>query len=438
MSHRSSCTLLLTFAITAFGGAPLRAQTLTLSAAVDSALATHPALAGAAARVVAAEEGVAAARAARLPMLSLEASLNRFEEPMVTTPIHGFAPDRLPTFDETLVQGSLALRQTVFDGGERAARIGAARAEVGATAAAKRATVAELIVRVTDAYLRVGTARAVDAAALARLEALAAEHDRVTRGLEAGSAAEVEVLRASVALQDARAEQASTAASVRLAERDLARLMAADEATVAAIDLADVSVPDPPAQVGPDANPAVAEARFRSESARARVNAQRAERFPRLDASAALLDYGTLDSDHVLEWRAGVGVAWPLFTGGARSAAIRRAEAELAAAEQAVDAARLEVDARADGSRAAIEAADARVDALDVSVAQWTELVAAEALALDAGAGVQRDLLDAEAGLFRARAGLIEARAEAVLARVRLAAALGVLDATWIGRLAGG
>jgi outer membrane protein, protease secretion system len=241
-----------------------------------------------------------------------------------------------------------------------------------------------------------------------------------------------------VALQDARAERAATVAAVRLAERDLARLMGTGEGTVADAGLAEVSVPDLPAPSAPDANPSVAEARFRFERAQARMAAERADRFPRLDASAALLDYGTLDSEHVLEWRAGVSVAWPLFTGGVRSAAIRRAAAELAAAEQAVGAARLDADARADAARAAIEAADARAEALDASVTQWTDLVAAEALALEAGAGVQRDLLDAEAGLFRARAGLVGARAEAVLARLRLAGALGVLDTAWIAGLSGG
>lgn len=415
------------------------AQALTLPMAVDSALATHPALEGALARAAAAEQGVDAARAARLPSLALEASLNRFEEPMVTTPIHGFDPDRLPRFDETLVQGSLALRQTLLDWGDRSATILAARAEADALDASTQVVRSDLIARVADAYLRVRTARAIDEAAAARLESLEAEHDRVTRALTVGTAAEVEVLRASAALQDARAERTSTVGAARLAERDLARLMGMGEEAVASAELAEVEAPEAvvPSDIL-DGSPVVEEARLRSEGARSRLRAHRAGRLPRLDASAALLDYGTLSDEHVLEWRAGVSLSWPLFTGGARAASIRRAEAELLAAEHAVDAARLEIGARSDAARATIEAADARVEALETSVAQWTDLVRVETLALEAGAGVQRDLLDAEAGLFRARAGLVGARAEAVMARVRLAAALGLLDRTWIYDLVGG
>ena len=47
---------------------------------------------------------------------------------------------------------------------------------------------------------------------------------------------------------------------------------------------------------------------------------------------------------------------------------------------------------------------------LTAAVEQWDELVRIERLALDAGAGTQRDLLDAESGRYQARAGLVEAR----------------------------
>jgi outer membrane protein len=417
---------------------PVTGQTLTLSAAVDSALATHPALARAAALADRAGGEVAVARAARLPSLGLETSLLHFQEPMVTTPIHGFDPERLPNFDETLVQGSLALRHTLLDFGDRSAQIRAAESQKNALGAVTRAARAEIIRRVAEAYLRVETSRAVDAAAVARIESFEAEHDRVTRALAVGTVADVDVMRAAVALQDARAERTSSLGALHLAERDLARLMGSSMDFVTDAVLAEL---DAGAWSGPDAtrtSPAVDRAVFDVETARARLTARGASRLPRLDVSAGLLDYGTLSSEHVLEWQAGIRLSWALFTGGARSATIRRAESELLAAERAVDVAMLDVDARADAARTAIEVADARAAALDASVAQWAELVRVEALALETGAGVQRELLDAEAGLFRARAGLVEARGETVLARIRLAEALGELDRTWIDALEGG
>jgi outer membrane protein TolC len=125
-------------------------------------------------------------------------------------------------------------------------------------------------------------------------------------------------------------------------------------------------------------------------------------------------------------------VSWPLFTGGARSAAVRRAAAEVAAAERDLEATRLYVDQTADAARTAVVEADARAEALALAVTQWEEVARIEALTLAAGSGVQHDLLRAEAGLFGARAGHAAARYEAIVAGARLARAQGTLDRTWI------
>ena len=69
---------------------------------------------------------------------------------------------------------------------------------------------------------------------------------------------------------------------------------------------------------------------------------------------------------------------------------------------------------------------------MSAAVAQWEEVARIEALALEAGAGEQRDLLRAEAGLFQARAGYALAGQEALTARLRLARAEGILDREWI------
>ncbi len=106
----------------------------------------------------------------------------------------------------------------------------------------------------------------------------------------------------------------------------------------------------------------------------------------------------------------------------------QQAEATLAEVEKVTAV----VLAEPAGELITIEAADARFTALQASLRQWEELVRIELLALEAGAGTQRDLLEAEAGLFQARAGHVGARSDAVMARVRLAGASGVLDRRWI------
>ena len=99
--------------------------------------------------------------------------------------------------------------------------------------------------------------------------------------------------------------------------------------------------------------------------------------------------------------------------------------------------ARLRAEQEVDAAEAALLDALGRARSLDASVAQWEEVARIEALALDAGSGIQSDLLTAQAGLFQARAGLAQAESDAALAAVTLARARGELDQTWIDRVWG-
>ncbi len=420
--------------------APAHAQSLPLVTALDSAFATHPTLDRAEALEESASQAASSARAARWPTLSLRSGLTRFEEPMLANPIHAFDPSLFPEFDRTLVQSQLFAGYTLLDWGARSGSIGAADAQQHAAAAAIRGARAEVIEHVAEAYFRLVAARAVDAAAAARIVALEEERDRAERALAAGTAAEVERLRAAVALQDAEAQRTTTAGAVTLAERTLARVIGTTPERVVAAELDTVDPSGPVEAGGPGrgSHPTIEQASGRVEAARSRAALARGPRWPRIDMSAGVNQFGTLDLAPIFEWQAGLSLSWEIFSGGSRTAAVRRADADVRAAESELAAVELEIATAVDAARTAIEAADARVAALDASVGQWEELVRIESLALEAGAGTQRDLLDAEAGLFQARAGRIEAASEAFLARVRLAAAEGRLDRSWILRMSGG
>ena len=408
------------------------AQTMTLADAVDAALRGHPAVAAATARMSAAEEAGDAARAAWLPGAAVSATLTRFQEPMIVAPLHGLDLSSPPTFDRTLVQGRLGLQYTLFDGGARSARIRGADAAHEASGYARDATAMDILEQTVAAYVGVLSARAVLEASEAQVVALQAEHERAERALATGTTAEVEVLRAAATLQEARAEEASASARVGLADRALARLIGTDADDVSERALADVGTRATPPDGAAATSPLVLRASRTVAAAEARLVEERGGRLPSLEAGAGLLDYGTISGDHVLEWQAGLQMSWPLFTGGARSAAVRRAAAEVAAAERDLEATRLYVDQTADAARTAVVEADARAEALALAVTQWEEVARIEALTLAAGSGVQHDLLRAEAGLFGARAGHAAARYEAIVAGARLARAQGTLDRTWI------
>lgn len=413
---------------------PAQETPLTLTGAAAAALETDPSLAASVARSRGAGADLIEAGAARWPTLSLDGTAMRFQEPMVVAPLHSFDPSSPPRFDESLLQGAARLRYTVFDGGRIGAGIRAARAGLGAAEATVSSRRMDILERVTTAYLAVLTTRAHRDAAERRELALESEEERARNAVAAGTAADVERLRAAAALQEARADAATARSRAERAERALGRIMGADPATLVGRPLADVDVDPASSSSGepPEEHPELERARARAEAAEERVDAERATRFPRIRLEAAVLDYGTWTGNHVAEWQAGIGVSWPLFTGGARSAAVRRADAEVVAARQETEAARRSLGAAVDDARSSITEADERAGALRASITQWEEVARIEALALENGAGVQSDLLAAEAGLFRARAAWAEARYDRVLARVRLARALGRLDESWM------
>jgi outer membrane protein len=408
---------------------PGQAQTLTLATALDSALATHPSVGAADARVDGAAAARAAARAAYLPTVAGSAGLTRFQEPMVVAPLHGFDPTNPPAFDRTLIQGQVGMEYVLFDGGARSALSRNTASAEEASTHQRDATAQDLIQAVTMAFTAVLGSREVRIAGERQVEALASELDRAQQRFREGTAARVEVLRADAALLDARAQAATADAQVGVAEQNLARLMGADPSAMKGRPLAQVVPGEPGSGAGVADNPRIQAAARAVDAAQARVDQEHAGRLPSLKASAGLLNFGGGQGEYVSEWQAGLRVSWPLFTGGARTAAIQRAEADLRAARWGLAQVRLAVEGELDGADAAWREAVARAEA---SVTQWEEVARVEALSLENGAGTQQDYLRAQAALFQARAGNARARFDMILALVGRARAQGILDRGWM------
>ncbi|MBI4543312.1 MAG: TolC family protein [Gemmatimonadetes bacterium] len=438
--------LLLTAALAAALGTQDTAR-LTLDETVERALARYPTVAVARAARDRAAADLADERAARLPRLALEGSVTRFEEPMVVLPLHGFDPRTPPLFDRTLAAAGLFASYTLHDFGHRAFRIRAARSLDGAAEAALSGAEQRLVARAANGYLRVLTARDVLAAQDQRLAALEAESSRVRRLLAEGKAARVQVLRVDAELARARADRIATAAELDLAEHDLAQLAElpferVHEGRLAALRLAetapaaDALTEDRAALVGRAraASPELLEARRRADAASARLGSARATRFPELRLSSGYVDRGRDEGDFSAEWQVGLSLSYPLYTGGARASAIRRADADARAAAEQLRLAGLTLEQGVDRALAAVREAQARVAALASAVEQSEEVARIERLSLDVGSGTQTDYLDAEASLLRARAGLIEARHAEISARIELARVGGELSPSWLAR----
>lgn len=418
---------------------------LDLATVVGSALETHPRVAGAGARLAAATAAAGEARAARLPTVSAALTATQHEKPMVVAPLHGFDPGSLPEFDETLYQGHATATYTLFDGGARGARVRAGEALADAASAGLELARDAVIADAVSAYTGALATRDVRRAHREQVRALESELERSRLMLREGKAARVAVLRTQAALSRARAELETAEESVRLALRRLARVSGLPDERVLEAELVDVAprpepIPDRPALVAEAraASPRLERAEREARAAEARVSAARSSYYPRLELSGRYSAFGSPETDPAPEWQAGVQVSYPLFTGGARSQAVARAEAEAAGANAGARLEAQEVADAVDRALLAYRSASARADALEAAVSQSEEVARIEALALQQGAGVQTDYLQAEAELLLARAGLAEARYGVVEARVRLAQATGELTESWILRMTEG
>lgn len=425
---------------------PTDTTRLTLTDAVTRALRSYPTVGAARAMRDRATADLGDARAAWLPRLSVDASLTRFEQPMVVAPLHGFDPRNPPLFNNTLIQSGVSLGYTLLDFGTRAGRVRALNAMRGAADAALDNAEAQLATRVVNTYLRVLTARDLLVAQDLRLNALNVEAGRIRKLLAEGKAARIDGLRVDAEAKRSAAERIAGASQLDVAERDLAQLAGVPWETVhlgvlqaarlrdtALIDSGDATRAELVRRAQANA-PEVLELRGRAAAAHASLSAIRATRLPELRLNSAYIDRGRAWDDFSAEWQVGVSVSYPLFTGGSRTSAIHRADAEARAADEQLRAAEMGVEQGVNRSLAALREAHARTAALESAAAQSAEIVRIERLSLDVGSGTQSDYLEAEANLLRARAGLIEARHAEVSARVELARILGELSTDWLAR----
>jgi len=420
-------------------------EQLTLAAAVDRALATYPTVAAARALVDRSAADAGEARSARLPRVMLDASLNRFEEPMVVAPLHGFDPANPPQFDRALVQSSVGLSWTALDFGARSARVRAQLALGDAADAALTSAEQQILARVVNAWLAVVSARDVLAAEAQRLAALASVAERTRQLYATGKAARVDVLRVEAELLRAEADRLAGGSRVDVAERELAQLaqvpvdvvrgqplaalrLVATTAAAATTEAARGRLVERAQTSSPD----VVQLEQRVAAGAAGVAAARAAWFPEVRVSGAFIDRGRWWGDFEGEWQFGLALSYPLYAGGGRRHAVARATADERAASEQLRATRLNVEAGVDRALAALREAGARVVALESAVAQSAEVTRIERLSLDVGSGTQTDYLAAEATLLAARASLIQATHAEIAARLELARLLGELSRGWL------
>ncbi|HKI86160.1 MAG TPA: TolC family protein, partial [Thermoanaerobaculia bacterium] len=222
---------------------------LTLAQCVHFALAESPATRAATAALEAARQSTEVARSSFYPSVGLNAGFSRWQRriflPSELEKIPGFSPLVGPYDDWT---ASIGASYTLFDGGKRRARLGAAEAGEAGSDAAKTATRQEVALAVEQAFYGVLAARESHDVAVKSL-ARSKDHVKLAEDRkEVGAVPLADVLRAKVEAANAKLALVQAEGFLRTARGRLATVMGLPSETAIEIttDRASIAAPASP------------------------------------------------------------------------------------------------------------------------------------------------------------------------------------------------
>lgn len=313
--------------------------------------------------------------------------------------------------------------QLVELGSKRSARIGAARAEVGAAQARATQTGAEFAFDLAMAYAQ---AEAFERRVQLAAETLgvAEEDSRVATALvQAGKEADVRVVQARAALQAARAALDEARAARANAFATLTALSGSPVpfTSISVSLLAHAGRREPAPVIDPLRSPAYLAAQAERLAASRQVQVERTRAVPDVTLSVGARRFEADDASALV---AGVSVPLPLFDRNRGNVAAARGR--LTAADARLNAARLEAVAEAGSAVARLEAAQTRVQAAREGEQAALEASRLARIGYESGKLSLLELLNARRALAEARADTLNAELERLNAEAAIARLQGV------------
>lgn len=419
------------------GAASLTASTplpnaLTLDEAFALARQHSPVLAQASAGIDATRGQLAEARATMLPSVDANAGYALTDRDRIDS-MGG------PAQNNQNWSAEVSTTWAVFTGGRAQAEFAARHRELDATTARALAAENDVLLAVGEAYLGgLLAARSIEV----REETLRVLEEQLTlakRRFEAGSGPSFDVLRAEVALANARPPLVRARNAYRIAIDALRTAMGAAAAPTQ--DLAQVRLTSPwptPSAPGTLASalstalasrPELLAAEKDLAASTERVTLATGERQPTVAVSAG---YGIFNrrtsaslSDTIDGWTTGVQVSVPIFDGGAIRGRSQAARALVRFNEALLDQTRLGLEGEVRRAWYSFEEASEIYATADLVVRQAEESLRLADNRFQAGAATQLDVLQAQLELTTARTEEATARHDLNVAALRLRRAIG-------------
>lgn len=411
---------------------------LTLSRAIDIALANNPEIAAVRWDAAAAENRRQVVQAGAWPTLSAEAGYGRFLDAQRLIPARYNGEPGV--FDRDIYRGDLVLRFPLFTGGRITNEIEAS--ELLAQSEQKRLarTREELVFNIAATFYAMLSQHEVIRSLEFSITAMDEHRRQIADLLAAQKTARVDLLRTEVRIADLRQNLVREQNTLAVQKRLLVNLMGVDaDADKIAIDGTLVTEPEP--ELSPDNLTMTAlkrrgdylAGRARLEAQARRVDAARAGTWPVVNLMGSYGMKGAPSPEdegmdtHSEEDVGTVGIALtvPLFEGGRTAAQVRQERAALAAAQERLRKLELQIRREVETSALNVRSAGARIEATRTAIAQAQESLRIERMKYDLGSGSMTDVLDAQSALLQSETNLARAAADYRIALASLKLAIG-------------
>lgn len=418
----------------------LAAKPLTLEAAIQRALATHPDALTAEARTRVAELAIGDAQSQRAQFTTDVSVLNRTSQSQAfgDTPAPGNSQP-----NQTSYNGTVGLTVPLFTGFKLTNAITAAERNRDAAAAQAGATRAELTLQVTRAFWTLKKAELIEEVQETAIEQTERTLKLTRVGFQLGRQTISEVDRAEVSVLNAKVSHLQYRESTEEARLQLATLVGLSATEVEidgepeALKLALAEPTDQELVEKLRARPEIQAAEARRAAAQAQVAAARGDLWPQLSA-VGTYQLGNNPYNPISGARdAGTGALgtadlrlaanFNVWDGGKTARAIARAEAELAQAEADLEKSRRSIRTEIDLAVVRLKGAKERL-----AIAERSDGIAAKTLKwvearYQQGYSPQVEVNEALGSLVTARTQRVQALVDLEVARAELSRALGTL-----------
>jgi len=410
--------------------------------AVSYALEHSPGLEAAKTEIVRREGAAITARSGLLPQIDVFGDVNH------TGYDHAYPPATSPQlirFDDTIYTAGAELKVLVWDFGQTANELAAARERILSAESLQDRRKQEVIYTVASLYLKSLTYDDLIDAAQSTRKSLQVLLQQTKELADAGRSVPADVLKVSTRLAQVESDLATLEAGRRISVSELAAAMGFEEALPQLMfapprEATSVGLMGSEVDLVREAiahRPDLASQKHEIQAASDRETAARRSQWPRTELRAGAYEYAATDptssmgsqgpqpNDAAGDWAVGARITFPLFDAGKRRGQIRSAAAEAELARAAERKLRLDTEKEVRSALAELESAENRVQATQQSVAQAEEVLRNERLKYEAGRSVVNFVLDAEAALLTNQSLLRQAQRSVSIDRLVLDLSLG-------------